>query len=39
MKGRLLRYEFTVSHDWIPKEYGITSDTRRLGVIIERITN
>ena len=39
MKGRLLRYEFTVSHDWVPKEYGITSDTRRLGVIIERITN
>ena len=39
MKGRLLRYEFTLSHDWMPKENGINSDTRRLGVIIERITN
>jgi radical SAM protein with 4Fe4S-binding SPASM domain len=39
MQGRLLRYEFALSHDWIPKDFGINDDTRRLGVIIERITN
>jgi radical SAM protein with 4Fe4S-binding SPASM domain len=39
LKGRLLRYVFSLNHDWIPKEYGINNDTRRLGVIVERIIN
>lgn len=38
-KGRLLRYEFLLNHDWIPKECNINDDSRSLGVIIDRIIN
>ncbi len=38
-KGRLLRYGFILETDWVPQEAGINSDTRRLGVRIERVIN
>ena len=38
-KGRLLRYEFSINHDWIPKEKGRGNDSRKLGVRIENIIN
>jgi radical SAM protein with 4Fe4S-binding SPASM domain len=39
LKGRLLRYEFTLENDWVPQEAGISTDTRRLGVRIAKIAN
>jgi radical SAM protein with 4Fe4S-binding SPASM domain len=38
-KGRLLRYGFNLENDWVPCEAGINTDTRRLGIRIEKITN
>jgi len=38
-KGRLLRYGFDLENDWIPQEAGVSSDTRKLGVRIEKILN
>lgn len=39
LKGRLLRYEFVLSDDWVPKDYGVNEDNRRLGLMIENIIN
>lgn len=39
LKGRLLRYCFTLGNDWVPKDVGINEDTRKLGVRIEEILN
>ncbi|VEN73029.1 conserved hypothetical protein [Candidatus Desulfarcum epimagneticum] len=38
-KGRLLRYEFSLYHDWVPREKGAGYDDRRLGVKIKNIIN
>jgi radical SAM protein with 4Fe4S-binding SPASM domain len=38
-KGRLLRYGFALENDWIPQEMKVNTDTRRLGVRIEKIIN
>ncbi len=38
-KGRLLRYEFEVDFDWVPKEHNMNDDTRALGVMLENIKN
>ena len=39
LKGRLLRYEFVLSDDWVPQECGVNEDKRRLGLMIENILN
>jgi len=38
-KGRLLRYEFQLDFDWIPKEHNINEDSRKLGITLENINN
>jgi radical SAM protein with 4Fe4S-binding SPASM domain len=38
-KGRLLRYGFLLSDDWVPRQEGINEDSRRLGIRIEKIIN
>ncbi|VEN73030.1 conserved hypothetical protein [Candidatus Desulfarcum epimagneticum] len=38
-KGRLLRYEFRLDHDWTPKEKEMGDDSRKLGVRIKNIIN
>ena len=38
-KGRLLRYGFLLSDDWVPRQEGINEDSRKLGMGIEKIIN